>query len=74
MCEDIWKLLQTTYHNAKITQLEIAFRKRALTWYMKYKVTTPTSQTRTLTEIKCTLMKDFPKSIRVAMYYKDKGN
>ena len=31
-CEDIWAIKQTTDNHAKIAQLQITFRERALMW------------------------------------------
>jgi hypothetical protein len=44
---------------SKITQLETTFKDIAMMWYMKYKVIVPTGQTRSLTESKRDLLKEF---------------
>ena len=51
-CEAIWAVKQTIDVHARIAQLETTFEERALTWYMKFKATTPTGQVRMLAEIK----------------------
>jgi hypothetical protein len=43
-CEVIWSVKRITDEASKIAQLETTFRDRALTWYMKYKATTPMGQ------------------------------
>jgi hypothetical protein len=48
-CEAIWSVKRVTDEASKIAQLETTFRDRALTWYMKYKATTPVGQARSLT-------------------------
>jgi hypothetical protein len=60
-CEAIWSVKRITDEATKIMQLETTFRDRALTWYMKYKATTPTGQMRSLTEIKQDLLREFQK-------------
>lgn len=60
-CKVIWAVKQMLDDQANIAQLERTFRKRALTWYMNFKATTPTGQVRTLTEIKQALLKEFQK-------------
>ena len=42
-CDAIWVVKQIADDNVKIAQLETTFRERALTWYMKFKATTPMS-------------------------------
>ena len=59
--EAVWMVKQTPNDLAKIAQLETTFRERALTWYMKFKATTPPRQVRTLAEIKKALLKEFQK-------------
>ena len=44
---------------AKVAQLKTTSRKMALTWYMKFKATTPIGQVRSLAEIKQELLKEF---------------
>ena len=41
-CEAIWSMKRVVDDETYIAQLETTFRDRALTWYMKYKATTPT--------------------------------
>jgi hypothetical protein len=60
-CEAIWSVKRITDEASKIAQLETTFRDRALTWYMKYKVTAPVGQTRSLTKIKRDLLREFQK-------------
>lgn len=60
-CEAMWAVKQTPNEQAKIAQLETTFIERALTWYMKFKATTPAGKTRTLAKIKQALLKEFQK-------------
>ena len=50
-CESIWSIKRIAYEATKIMHLETTFRDRDLTWYMKYKDTTPVGQERSLAEI-----------------------
>jgi len=60
-CKVIWEMKQTPNDQAKMAQLETMFREGALSWYMKFKATTPSFQVRTLAEIKQALLKEFQK-------------
>jgi hypothetical protein len=51
-CKSIWSIKRIAYEATKIMHLETTFRDRDLTWYMKYKYTTPAAQERSLTKIK----------------------
>ena len=41
ICETTWIVKTITYDDAKIAQLAMTFRDRALLWYIKYQNTTP---------------------------------
>ena len=60
-CEVIQEVKQTLDDHDKITRLETIFRERALTWYMKFKDTTPVGKVRTLDKIRHDLLKEFQK-------------
>jgi hypothetical protein len=61
MCEAIGSMKRVIYEASKITQLDTTFRDIDLTWYMKYKDTTPMRQVRSLIEIKRDLLRKFQK-------------
>jgi hypothetical protein len=64
VCKTIWVTKNILDEAAKIAQLVITFRGRALVWYMKLHSITPIRHARTLEEIKQALSKEFkmPKS------------
>jgi len=58
-CEAIWSMKRITKETPKLMQLETTLRDKYLTWYMKYKVTMPVGQTRSLTKIKRDMLREF---------------
>jgi hypothetical protein len=61
MSKDIWFVKRIIDEASKIVYLETTFKDRALACYMKYKEIVPAVQTRSLTEIKRCLLREFHK-------------
>jgi hypothetical protein len=58
-CEAIWYFKRVIYEVSKISQLDTNFIDISSTSYMKYKVSMPKGQHRSLKEIKRDLLREF---------------
>jgi hypothetical protein len=68
ICAKIWEAKQIIDEDTKLTQLAITLRDHTLYWYMSLDTKSAPRTTRTLTNIKKLLIKEFQKPISEDLY------